>query len=577
MSSRLSQSVLLNTSRFLAILIAILIVSGGISSARADTYYVSTSGSDSNDGSSPQDAFETITHGATVLQEGDTLIVASGDYDNEDVDIEVSGSSIAPITIRAEEAGGAVLVGDGGGTAFYIENQDHIIIDGFHLENFSNGVYIKYASTYITVTQCTFVNNQNYGLLLYGNINHPEDSHHHVFNFNQFHDYAGSGDGNPLSGSGISDYGIALYFSTDVQASNNFFYGHHHQCLSFKKQMYDSVAASNVFEGAYYTAIYLGQNEDDHEGILRSFNLVAEGNTFSPSPQYRLKSPVRVANVTGAIVRNNFIDAPNGYSGQGIAVDESAQDVMIHHNVIIDSASSNDNPGIRIYADCEIYNNTIVNCDSALEYWNAVQVVVKNNLFINNTQQVRTSESGDYSSSVFEYNSWYPKWMDQGPTDISVDPLFVGPIEPLGYDPYNPSWDGQDLSGNPPPKGDIQILEPDPKFEPDFTRRDAYELSPSSPAIDAGVDVGLPYNGDAPDLGALEYDPGTTDDDDDDVGDDDDDDGDDDDDDGDDDGGGADDDDGTPGQGCECQQASSSAGSMAVCLLLLIFRRVRTS
>ena len=48
----------------------------------------------------------------------------------------------------------------------------------------------------------------------------------------------------------------------------------------------------------------------------------------------------------------------------------------------------------------------------------------------------------------------------------------------------------------------------DPLFE-NVSEGD-FHLRAGSPAIDAGVDVGLPYNGDAPDLGAFEYDQATT-------------------------------------------------------------------
>ena len=38
-----------------------------------------------------------------------------------------------------------------------------------------------------------------------------------------------------------------------------------------------------------------------------------------------------------------------------------------------------------------------------------------------------------------------------------------------------------------------------------FTDDDGLRLQSGSPAIDAGVDVGLPYSGSAPDIGAYEY------------------------------------------------------------------------
>ncbi|MCK4627118.1 MAG: right-handed parallel beta-helix repeat-containing protein, partial [Phycisphaerae bacterium] len=341
----------------------------------------------------------------------------------------------------------------------------------------------------------------------------PADSHHHLFTHNQFHDYAGSGLGSPLSGGGISDYGIIMYFSTDVKATNNYFYGHHHQCLSFKKIMHNSVAANNIFEGAYYTAIYLGQNEDSKsEGILRCHNLVAEGNVFRPTPEYRLKSPVWVANVTGAIVRNNFMDAPNGYSGQGIGVNKSARNVKIYGNVIIDSSASRSNPGIRIAADCEIYNNTVVGCHSALEFYfktegQKIRAVCRNNIFYKNTRPIHTiGKKGDYSASVFERNNWFPDWSGKGATDISSDPNFVGPIKPLKLNPYNPGAGSRgDRSGRPTPKGDIKLSPFVPKFVPDFTRMRAYQLKKTSPCIDKGVKTGLPFVGKSADIGAFEF------------------------------------------------------------------------
>ena len=52
--------------------------------------------------------------------------------------------------------------------------------------------------------------------------------------------------------------------------------------------------------------------------------------------------------------------------------------------------------------------------------------------------------------------------------------------------------------------GDANSSEDDPTFTDEAN--DDFTLLTGSPAIDAGVDVGLSYEGDAPDLGANEYD-----------------------------------------------------------------------
>ena len=73
------------------------------------TWYVATTGSDSNDGKSAGSAFLTIPHAASVAQPGDTVSVASGDYPGS-FTITCSGTSGAPITIKSETKWGARIV-----------------------------------------------------------------------------------------------------------------------------------------------------------------------------------------------------------------------------------------------------------------------------------------------------------------------------------------------------------------------------------------------------------------------------------------------------------------------------------
>ena len=65
------------------------------------TFYVSTKGSDKNDGTSPEKAFRTIKHGATFLRCGDTLLVAGGEYGENEVRLNVKDNT----TGYAEQCG----------------------------------------------------------------------------------------------------------------------------------------------------------------------------------------------------------------------------------------------------------------------------------------------------------------------------------------------------------------------------------------------------------------------------------------------------------------------------------------
>ena len=58
------------------------------------TFYVSTKGSNKNDGKTLQTAFRTIGFGAAKLRAGDTRLIAGGDYFEDEVRLNVKDPSI---------------------------------------------------------------------------------------------------------------------------------------------------------------------------------------------------------------------------------------------------------------------------------------------------------------------------------------------------------------------------------------------------------------------------------------------------------------------------------------------------
>src|SRR5690242_17494867 len=77
------------------------------------TFYVSTTGSDTNSGASGSPV-KSITKAAQLANAGDTVLVSGGVY-NGNVSINKSGTASAPITIKAAE--GAHVIIDGSQTA----------------------------------------------------------------------------------------------------------------------------------------------------------------------------------------------------------------------------------------------------------------------------------------------------------------------------------------------------------------------------------------------------------------------------------------------------------------------------
>ena len=98
-------------------------------------YNLSTFGDDNNEGTSPILSWATFDHAWSVMQPGDTLVVADGTY-NQTLSPIVSGISGYPITIRAQNRGGAIIQKADDGSAISINSTtsqtlSYITIDGF--------------------------------------------------------------------------------------------------------------------------------------------------------------------------------------------------------------------------------------------------------------------------------------------------------------------------------------------------------------------------------------------------------------------------------------------------------------
>ena len=122
---------------------ALLLLMSRAAAQAGTTYYVSTSGSDTNPGtiSAP---WRTIQHAASTVHAGATVDVRAGVY-NESVSIPVSGSSSSGYIVFQSYPGELAIV-DGTGVSccggstkglFNITNQSYLIISGFEIRNFS--------------------------------------------------------------------------------------------------------------------------------------------------------------------------------------------------------------------------------------------------------------------------------------------------------------------------------------------------------------------------------------------------------------------------------------------------------
>jgi len=149
---------------FLALLIA--------APAFATTYYVSTTGSDSADGSSAH-PWATLQKAANTMIPGDTTLVANGTYTGFRMTEARTGTSVGPITMRAQNAGqvtlnavssaakhNGVLELEGGWDTSDLD-MSYWVIDGFVVDggNAHRAIDTRITS-HVTIQNCTARNSK---------------------------------------------------------------------------------------------------------------------------------------------------------------------------------------------------------------------------------------------------------------------------------------------------------------------------------------------------------------------------------------------------------------------------------
>lgn len=176
--------------------------------------------------------------------------------------------------------------------------------------------------------------------------------------------------------------------------------------------------------------------------------------------------------VYGFTIRNGSCYGDNA----GIRIQDSGN-VLIKNNVI----TANKADGIRVYsASARILNNTIAgNGRNGIMACSSAGLEVANNIIADNIFMWPAGCEfgwGLYCTELAVINSTYNDvWRNNNDYGVGTEGICV------------------------PGAGDLSI---DPMFVDPFGD---FHLSGGSPCIDAGIYVGLPYRGAAPDMGAFEY------------------------------------------------------------------------
>ena len=197
---------------------------------------------------------------------------------------------------------------------------------------------------------------------------------------------------------------------------------------------------------------------------------------------YRYNSTINI-NYSIAEIRNNVLKNANS-----IYID------MYSEANIIGNLIDNNNIGsimVCNHSYARIMNNTIEGSETGIYFSSQSNIVVKNNILSNSTDYGIYSGSGLAIDSIYNNDVWCPS----GVNYYNIfNPLLGIPAT------VNINGDSCDIYGN------ISMC---PLFVGGTLF--SFYLQPESPCIDAGIDVGFPYFGLAPDMGAYEYDPSAID------------------------------------------------------------------
>jgi hypothetical protein len=139
------------------------------------TFYVRASaGSNSNDGRSPNEAFQSIGRAVQQASAGDVIVVGPGQYDEAIID-PPTGSADRLLTFLGDPTGrltgdiaGPVTVDAGGEpAAFSLAGAEFVIVDGFTVTGGDMaGIEVRSNSSNVTIRHCESLDNQENGILV---------------------------------------------------------------------------------------------------------------------------------------------------------------------------------------------------------------------------------------------------------------------------------------------------------------------------------------------------------------------------------------------------------------------------
>jgi hypothetical protein len=423
-----------------------------------NSYFVSTIGSNGNDGSLGK-PWQTINYGLGRIFPGDTLEIREGTYHEVVSNFVRSGQENARITVRNYQNEKAVINGDGKWTVIDFAGRNYYHFKGLEM---TNAVWAGFCGTnyhHCVISNCTIhgigpSSGTAVGIYVSPTSGVADSSTYNLVERNTIYDC----------------YGEGIYVGKDAHGLPPNGSSCNHNIIRYN-EVYRCVEGIELKSGSKYNQV-IGNKIHDGNGGEYSAGIIVYEHTLVDSNQiyHNSNDGMFIQGNFNRITRNAIYK--NGHYGILVSGDQSSW------NNYRDSGDDN-----------FIANNTIASNGSWGVYlwgnatYDSRNTVLKNNLLINNTAYQMVVLSYASTGLVLDSNDWYSsagsmisyKWQDIS-TREELDQAYGSNSNSLTMDPLFTAANADD-----------------------------YSLQNTSPVIDRGVPVDIPYREASPDLGAFEY------------------------------------------------------------------------
>ncbi|MFQ5675551.1 MAG: NosD domain-containing protein [bacterium] len=510
----------------------------GTTGDRGKTYYVGKDRCFDQGPGSKDRPFCTIQDGVKRLKPGDTLIILPGSYE-ETIFIEQSGTADRPIAIKGTDREKVIF--DGGCGDFpclqketgrrwrkgilQILNSRHIIVKDLTLRNVSTVGVFGWKSEDVMLT----------GLIIEGTglsgVKFEDSKGIKIVN-NRL-SYINQGWISDAGEYSQAEESVTLKRCENVEVAFNHIANSLQEGIDVKEGTRNGIIHNNIVELVNRVAIYVNEADsiDVYQNVLRNIGFfrpqgshqMVGTNSYFPKRRPRMLELAEKLGGRGAWV-NELRTEPHLPAPMGVGVIMANGDlgdlehpdrpaietgrctyINVYQNVIYNTMRG----GISIHNEwrkrglqgyrldnLRIFNNVIYNVNRRKDHvgmgisldFKITNAEIKNNILAFTTGGIVIDKWG-FGGVKSMYKGEIPRSLDEIDVTVSNN-LFYHTQAPTHWNYYEGYGDA--------------FLSTDPLFvDPD---RGRFQLKVASPAIDRGIEVGLAFTGEAPDLGAFEVD-----------------------------------------------------------------------